>query len=160
ADLLLFAGRQPSLPPDRITVRLDDPKDLKDLVTRLESPTPMSRPWLGVHTIEVRRAVNPVAIRVEPGSPAAKAGVKLGDALVSRGGTALTRPGDVEAAVSGMKEGGQASLMVQSPGTAPRPTNIALGTTPMMVGLDDPGLLYTRLAAEMGWRARTEGANG
>lgn len=160
AELLLFSGRFPSLPPDRLVVRADDPADLKALVARLETPTPLSRPWLGVHTIEVHRAVNPIAIRVEPGSPAAKAGVKLGDALVSLGGKGLARPRDLESAMAVMKEGGQASLMVQTSGAAPRPLNVALGSTPMMVGMDEPAMLYTRLAAEMSWRSRMEGSTG
>ncbi len=160
AELVLHAARYPALPPDRFTVRLDDAADLKKLISRLDTPTPLSRPWLGVRAIEMHRSVNPVAIRVQPSSPAAKSGVKVGDAIVSLGGKGLTTPRDLDAAVSSLKSGAQASLMLQTSGTAPRPVNVMVANSPMMALLDDPAQLYTRLAAEMSWRARAEAAAG
>ena len=79
---------------------------------------------------------------------------------MSLGGQPLASAADLDKAISTLKEGAQASLMLQAPGAAPRQVNNALGATPVMVSMDDPAQLYARLAAEMAWRARSETASG
>ncbi|HKY34085.1 MAG TPA: PEGA domain-containing protein [Candidatus Polarisedimenticolia bacterium] len=158
AEVLIYAARHPGMPPDRLLVRLDDPAALSQFIARLDRPTPLTRPWLGVRAIEIHRAVNPVAIRVQPDSPAAKAGVKLGESIISLGGRPLASPRDLASAISELPEGAQASLAVQPPRGMPRQVNVALGSSPVMAAMDDPGLLYAVLAAEMSFRARWEAA--
>jgi len=145
---------------DRFEISLDDKTQAKELLARLDIAPDLSAPWIGLEAIEQHRAPNPIVIRVQPGGPAAKAGAHIGDAVVSLGGKPVASPRDLRAALEALHEGAQASLMLQSPGAAPRQVNLAVGSTPVMLPPPKGGQIVSRLAAELSYRARLEAASG
>ncbi len=157
-ELILRSARFPI--EDRLTVSLENPDQVKELLARLDAETPLTRPWLGVSAIETHRSSNPLVIRVAPGSPAEKAGVKVGETVVSLGGADVAAPRDLEDALGRLREGAQASLMVQARGSQPRVLNISVGSTAVLPDAPDSGRLRSRLAAELWFKERMETAMG
>ncbi|HET9480724.1 MAG TPA: PEGA domain-containing protein [Candidatus Polarisedimenticolia bacterium] len=156
----LYDAAHPQMPPDTLPVSLDDETDTEKLLALLEGQLPMTRPWIGLRLIETHNTVNPTAIRIPPDGPAGKAGVRLGQRIVSLGGTPVRSPADLAKALAGLKEGAQASLTIQQPGGAPRQVNVLVGSSPVVAGLADASVRYSLLAARMGFRARMEAARG
>ena len=69
--------------PDRIRVPLEDDEEIVGLVASALAPTArLRRPYLGAVLIDSALASGPVVFSVAPGSPAAGAGVRVGDVLV------------------------------------------------------------------------------
>ena len=159
ADVTLYSSRYPAL-VDRIAVSLDGESGVKDLIASLSREPRLKAPWLGLRIIETRRTTNPVAVRVVPDGPASKAGVKPGEAVVSLGGKPVASAADLDRVVAGMKEGAQASLMLQGAGQAPRQVNVAIASTPLLVPPAKLDHLRSAFAAEMAYKARLESALG
>jgi hypothetical protein len=163
-EVLLYPAR-PSLRPlrDRLPISLEEKDrsgDLKGLLRKLEATSTLAVPWIGLRAIDTHGAANPVVVRVPPGGPAASAGVKAGETIVSLGGKAIGSSRDIEVAVSSMKEGTQASLSLQAPGEAPRQVNVVIESTPVMVQPFETGRLQSRIATELYFRAGMEAALG
>ncbi|HET6374000.1 MAG TPA: PEGA domain-containing protein, partial [Candidatus Polarisedimenticolia bacterium] len=145
---------------DRGEISLEDEGAKDALLARLESRTNLDAPWLGLSVIERYQNVNPTVVRVLPGSPALAAGVKVGDRIVSVAGTQVHAPADLLAATAKLPRPGQASLIVQGPGAAPRSLNIAVGATMLVPNPRAPSLSKPLLAAELSYRAAMEAAAG
>src|SRR5262249_24490307 len=92
---MIAAGPSLGLPRERLTLSLEDDTQTKDFVSRLDAATALVGPWIGLETVEVRRAPNPIIIRVPPSGPAAKSGARPGDAVVSLGGKGVSSPRDL-----------------------------------------------------------------
>ncbi len=159
ADLIFNLPDYPGV-TDTLTLSLSGDEPFGDLVARLDRPETLSRPWLGLHIIELLRSTNPVAIRVEPGSPAAEAGAVVGEGVVSLGGRAIRNPSDLAEALAGLREGARASLTLQAPGQQPRQVNVTIGSTPVIAPPEVPGRLDTVTAARLAFKARMEAATG
>jgi S1-C subfamily serine protease len=94
------------------------------LVSEIASGRVNERAWLGVSTVPIAAPAELAALLadgragallvagVEPDSPAAKAGVRVGDILESLGGRALGQPGDLVSALDVAKPGADLSIVV------------------------------------------------
>jgi membrane-associated protease RseP (regulator of RpoE activity) len=70
-----------------------------------------STPWLGLQMESL--PVNRVLVAgVTPGSPADRAGVGVGDLIVGVNGKAVSSPGDVDAALAGLRSGDRVKLQI------------------------------------------------
>jgi hypothetical protein len=71
-----------------------------------------STPWLGLQmeSVPVGRVL---VAAVVPGSPADHAGVGVGDLILGVNGKAVSSPGDVDAAVSGLRVGDRVRLQIE-----------------------------------------------
>ncbi len=145
---------------DRLEISLDDKAQVEELRSRLEARTKLTSPWLGISVIETHGSANPIVIRVRPASPAAEAGVQLGDAVVSLAGAPIASGRDLNTALSGLKEGSQSSLTLQRAGAPPFTLNVRVGSTPVMLPPEDPGRIRSSQAAELTYRAKMEQALG
>jgi thiol-disulfide isomerase/thioredoxin len=86
--------------------------------------------WLGVELAAVPPGEAGVLVRdVVPGAPAAQAGIKAGDRILSVAGEAVLRPQDVVRTVSLHRAGERLSLGLERAG-APRLLAVALGARP------------------------------
>jgi hypothetical protein len=72
----------------------------------------------------------------------------------------VATPRDLRDALGRLREGAQASLMVQARGSQPRVLNISVGSTPVLPDSPDSGRLRSRLAAELWFKERMETALG
>lgn len=86
---------------------------IKPIIDRLKSGKPIERAMLG---IELTESHGEIILSPVEGQPAAKAGVKKGDVLVSIDGRKYTKIADVIGYVTGLKPGDKVDLVVRRSG--------------------------------------------
>jgi hypothetical protein len=100
----------------------------------------------------------PLVVRVLPGGPSAKAGLRAGDRIKSVGNrnTALVRDVNQAIAAEMARPGGlRPTLVLAVEGaTGSRTVRVAPDDGPVVVPLSDPALLYNRALAEFRLRSR------
>lgn len=145
--------------PDVVRLRLDKAEGVADFVARLDSaPLDAATLWgLGLSDTTLPPG-GPVVARVLPGSPAAKAGVRVGDRVTSVGTKKTTTTREAMAALDAesARGGGVRSAVVVTLQAAEgtRTTRLAPVDAPALLSLTDPRLLYNRALAEYRLRAR------
>jgi putative serine protease PepD len=100
---------------------------VREVVPRLASGQTIERPYLGLTTAAGSAGVEVQA--VTPGSPAARAGLRSGDVVVSVDGHAVSEPGDVTDALDGHEPGDSVEVEVERDGSRER-LDVTLGTRP------------------------------
>jgi tetratricopeptide (TPR) repeat protein len=154
--LALYSVAHPS--PDIVTLRIDRPDGARDFLRRLDSAPPQNGSWWGMGLVDTLLADGPLVARVLPGSPAAKAGLKVGDRVKGVGNrkaqsvrelfqalaVEMDRPGGLKAAV----------VLPVEDATGQRTVRVAPGESPVVIPLTDPSLLYNRALAEFRLRSR------
>jgi S1-C subfamily serine protease len=84
-----------------------------------------SRPWLGV---DVANSVGGVlVVRVFPGSPAQKAGIKPGDVITQIDTQPIAAPAILTATISGLQPGDQVDVQLER-GRATKTVDVTLGS--------------------------------
>jgi len=145
--------------PDVVTLRADRPEGIRDFVRRLDTAPADKEAWWGFGLADTLIDDGPVVVRVLPGSPAAKAGLRVGDRVKGVGnrkvqsvrdaeqaiGVEMARPGGLKAAV----------VLAVEDASGPRTVRVAPGESPVVVPLTDPALLYNRALAEFRLRSRS-----
>jgi hypothetical protein len=158
--LALYSAHHPA--PDLVVLHTDRPEGLRELVDRLDSAPPEDGAWWGMGLVDTLLDEDgpggPLVVRVLPGSPSAKAGLRAGDRVQMVGDgkvrsvhevsqaleAAVTRPGGLKSAVV---------LAVQGAG-GQRTVRVAPGEAPVVLPLTDPTVLYNRALAEFRLRSR------
>lgn len=136
-------------------VRWTPPDGLRALVARLDVPADAAefvyKQDIGIRVVDTSLRDAPlVVVRVEPGSPAAQAGLTPGDGIESVDGAAATaqqlaeqvrqkRPGDVLA------------LRVSTPGQPPRQVSLPIQRRPRLAPMFDPVLLANAVVAKLSY---------
>ncbi len=87
---------------------------VRDVIPRLERGETIKRAYLGVSTGPGSGGVTVAS--VSAGAPAATAGLRVGDVIVSVGGTRVTDPDDVSAAIQDRHPGDQVEIEVRRGG--------------------------------------------
>lgn len=100
---------------------------VREVVPRLASGQTIERPYLGVTT--AARSGGVEVQDVTPGSPAARAGLRAGDVVVSIDGRAVSEPGDVTDALDGNEPGDSVEVELERDGSRER-LDVTLGTRP------------------------------
>jgi putative serine protease PepD len=98
-----------------------------DVVPRLARGLTIERPYLGLTSAAGASGVEVVA--VAPGGPAARAGLRAGDRVVSVDGDAVSEPGDVTDALDGLEPGDSVELEIERGGEREE-LDVTLGTRP------------------------------
>ena len=91
-----------------------------------------------------------VVANVVSGAPADKAGIKMGDVILSVDGTAVTPQNDLAGLIAQRKPGDTVALSVESSGQKPREVQVTLGTNPQKADAPYLGIQYTLGAARLG----------
>lgn len=145
--------------PDTARLRLDDAAGVRDLLARLDAVPPDSDDFWGFNLVDSALPPSaPLVARVLPGSPAAKAGMRVGDRLVAVGSRKVqtAREADEALDAESRRSGGVRTgvvLLLQATDEA-RSTRLQPTDAPALLALGDPGLLYNRALAEFRLRAR------
>ncbi|MFQ5890504.1 MAG: PEGA domain-containing protein [Gemmatimonadota bacterium] len=150
--------------PDRFALRTDRPQGARDLVRRLDAAPAERETWWGlgmVDTLLRGRAAGhgPLVVRVLPGSPAAKAGLRVGDRVLRVGRVKVRGVEEAARAMTGQMAGpgGLRTPVVLDvdDGTGARTVRMEPGSSPAVIPLFDPTLLYNRALAEFRLRSRS-----
>jgi membrane-associated protease RseP (regulator of RpoE activity) len=128
-----------------------------------EAETHHQRPWLGVVLNETEEGPGALVEIVEPGSPAAQAGLRPGDTLLAINAKKVASPEDAVEILEAMKPGSKVNLRVNREGKEST-VKATLGSMPPFPGrgpaFGPPMMLYEhqRLAKEAEQRQRIEAA--
>ncbi|MEA2157237.1 MAG: hypothetical protein QOE11_3377 [Solirubrobacteraceae bacterium] len=101
----------------------------KQVLPQLKTGKAIKRPYLGVSTSDPDTGTGAIVERVVPGGPAADAGLRTGDRIVSVGGHAISASADVAGAVIASKPGDSIQIQVKR-GGADKTVTAKLGTRP------------------------------
>ncbi len=127
-------------------------------LARIDQRVTSYRPWSGLITVDTQLFPDGVPVlRIVPGSPAAEAGVQVGELVTAADGKPVTRTTDLLAAVAGKKPKDKLALHLKG-GAAPRTAELTLGQTPQEIPLFDPSLFYNKVMMDL--RAQVEGYPG
>lgn len=145
--------------PDIARLRTDQPDQVRSFVERLDSAPQESDVWWGMTLADSGLgSTGPVVVRVLPGSPAAKAGLRIGDRiqLVATSKVQGTRDALAVMEKESQRKGGVRVPVVLSVdgGDSVRTVRLAAGEAPSVIPLTESGLLYNRALAEFRLRAR------
>jgi tetratricopeptide (TPR) repeat protein len=156
----LYSTLHPS--PDIVRLRTDNDDGLRDLVARLDTLPPETSTWWGVGLADTTLPPGgPLVVRVLPGSPAAKSGLKAGDRIQVVG---TRKVASTREALQAMESDSTHAGGVRSPviltvdgGDGARTVRMAPGDAPALISAGAANLLYNRALEEFRLRARAAG---
>jgi S1-C subfamily serine protease len=99
-------------------------------IVRSGRVTRSGRAYLGVRVASAPGAPGVVVAGVEPGGPAAKAGIRAGELIVSVAGTPTPTTDALAAALAGLRPGQRTTVGVVAPDGARRSVRVTLGQLP------------------------------
>ncbi|HXI04270.1 MAG TPA: PEGA domain-containing protein, partial [Candidatus Saccharimonadales bacterium] len=145
-ELLLYGPLHEQ--PDRRILQAGTEETFRGVAAALDRELPVQMPWSGIKLIDIRGSEHPVILDVSPGSPAATAGITSGESLVSMGGADIRLASDFAAALSKASPGAPTTVKVQDEkGT--HDVDVVMRTTPVMLPLEDPEILYNKAIADL-----------
>jgi tetratricopeptide (TPR) repeat protein len=147
---LLAAG---SSIPDILEMRLDRPESIAAVVERLDRPTALSRPTIGVTTIDVADVSGAIVVGTDPKTAP---GIAVGDIIVGVGGQPLADASALSTLVAGRAANDVLTLDLRSAEGATKQAKLTVSATPRVISLFDPTILSNRVLLDM--RARLAGA--
>ena len=101
----------------------------KSVLAQLKRGEQIKRAYLGVKTGDALTGTGAVVDSVVPGGPAADAGLRAGDRVLSVAGRTVDKSTDIAAAISGAKPGTEVKIGVRR-GDGERTLGVMLGTRP------------------------------
>ena len=110
-------------------IAIDKAKPIVDRLRSGQSTATSPRAYLGVSSQAVDGTPGATVIDVGPGTPAAGAGLQVGDVIVALDNTPVTDPDSLSAAIGAKKPGDRATVTYQRAG-ARRTAQVTLGTRP------------------------------
>ena len=115
------------------------------------------RPWSGLITVDSLLQEGVPVLRVVAGSPAAQAGVQVGEVLYAAEGKPITKTAEFLALVEQRKPKDKIALNLKGP-QGNRTVEIVLAQTAQQIPLFDPSLLYNKVMMDL--RLVTDGYPG
>jgi tetratricopeptide (TPR) repeat protein len=126
-------------------------------LSAIDQKATVYRPWTGLITVDTLLHDGVPVLRVVPGSPAARAGIEVGEVLYAAEGNPVQRTMDLLSLVEGSKPQDTIGLHLRGP-EGERAVALALGETPQEIPLNDPSLLYNKVMMDL--RQQAEGYPG
>ena len=141
ADLWFIPTAPAPALPARLRVDLEASDGLTALLPYFEPRLVFERSSLGIEVIDSMAAERPVVTFVAPGSPAAQAGIRLGEHIAELDGQPVMNAAALTELLASRTPGSRIELSV-SAGPAARSVAVTLGTSPSVVSASDARLLY------------------
>jgi tetratricopeptide (TPR) repeat protein len=127
-------------------------------IGKVDEKATLYKPWSGLITVDTRFHEGVPVLRIVPGSPAAQAGIQVGEILYSAEGKPVKLTADLLGLVDQKKPGERVALHVKDAAGASRAVDLLLGQTPQEIPLYEPGLLYNKVMMDL--RLQVEGYPG
>jgi tetratricopeptide (TPR) repeat protein len=151
---LLAAGNTVT---DRWDVTYSEAASFLRFVSAVDQKVRIYKPWTGVITVDTLLHEGVPILRVLDNSPAAQAGIQVGDLLYAAEGTTVARTADLIAAVETKKAGDKLALHLKGP-SGTRAVELTVAQTPQEIPLNEPTLLYNKVMMDL--RQQVEGYPG
>jgi hypothetical protein len=136
ATLWVWAAAPGPSRPDRLRLKVGDPAEIERLRAAFDRAVEIKRPYFGALAVNSAAAPHPLLIDVTPESPAAKAGLQVGDLILGVAGTPVQSRAELEARWRAIEPGETVDVAVSSPAGA-RTVKLTLGSSPLLV-VDPP----------------------
>ena len=142
--------------PDIVEVRLDTPGSITAIVERLTRPLSMFGSSIGISAVDVADVSGPVVVGVDSNGPAARAGVQVGDVVVTIDGQPVADAAALAIQIARKGTTGAMKVELKTRAGAAKPVEITAVMTPRVIGLADQGLLVNPILLDL--RARLQQA--
>ena len=154
---LLAAGNTRA---EAVDVAFGEAPAYEPLIKRLDAQFRSERPWSGLVTVDTLLQEGVPVLRVVAASPAAQAGIAVGDVVLAADGQPVKQTAELLAAVAAKKPGDRMVLQVRGAavGSQPRGVELALGSSAREIPLYDPDVVYNKVMMDL--RAVVEGYPG
>jgi len=139
--LYLYSAEQPE--PDRVKLDLSSASDLQLFLSRLDRQPELRRPWIGATFSDTLLGKGPVVVRVVKSSPAANAGMRIGDQIVSVNDKAIAQALSLSVGTSGWNEKDRLAFSLRRD-TATQTLSVTVESTPVLLPLNAPDRLYNK----------------
>jgi hypothetical protein len=123
--------------PDTLTVVLDQPDSVRQVMSRLDAQLVLTHATLGVTTVDVLDVKGAVILDVEAGKPGAVAGLKAGEIVESLDGQTVTSVSDFENRLGSHQATERVTLGIRAQGGATRSVTAGLQVVPVLVAGTD-----------------------
>jgi hypothetical protein len=143
ADLWVWPSAPGPAIAERVRVSLADRRQLETVTRRLSEEIRFEKPWMGLQLIDSGVAAAPVVAHVVPGSPAAAAGIRAGEQLLTIAGNSAGTAANAANWLSTFSPGAAVVLGLRGPEGAERSVEVRLAASPVVVSPADPSLLYS-----------------
>jgi len=141
ADLWIWPAAPGPAVAERVSVSLADPGAFDALARRLSETVRFTRPWSGLELIDSLLSAAPIVAEVVPGGPADTAGVLPGERVLSVGGNDVATAATADEWFATFAPGASVALELSGP-SGDRIVELRMGSSPVVVGPNDPGRLY------------------
>jgi tetratricopeptide (TPR) repeat protein len=153
-SLYLYSSEQPE--PDRVKLDLSSASDLQLFLSRLDRQQELRRPWIGATFSDTLLGQGPVVVRVVKSSPAANAGMRIGDQVVSVNDKAVTQALSLSVSASGWSEKDRLAFSLKRD-AATQGLSVTVESTPVLLPLNAPDRLYNKALCD--YRQISKGAD-
>jgi hypothetical protein len=143
ADLWVWPSAPGPAIAERVRVSLADRRQLEAVTRRLSEEIRFEKPWMGLQLIDSAAAAGPVVAHLVPGSPAATAGIRVGEQLLTIAGNSAGTAANTANWLSTFSPGAAVVLALRGPEGAERSVEVRLAASPVVVSPADPSLLYS-----------------
>ena len=147
---LLASG---STAADVIELSLDNQASIAAAMSTLDRSLPLTRPSIGVTTIDVADVPGAVVAAIDANSPAAATTLKVGDVIVSVGGQPVSDAAAVAKAVAAQKAGQPVAIEAKDLAGAAKRADVPVFSTPVVIGLSEQGIPVNRVVLDLRARA-------
>ena len=155
AVLHLLAGGNATAEPFDVTFA--ESASYLPFLSKIDQRLTIYKPWSGIIAVDTLLHDGVPVLRVVPGSPAAAAGIQVGDILVAADGKPVKRTIDLLTAAEEKRPKDKLALQLKG-GAGPRTVELVLGETAQEIPLFEPTLLYNKVMMDL--RQQVEGYPG
>jgi tetratricopeptide (TPR) repeat protein len=126
-------------------------------IAKVDQRATSYRPWSGLITVDSLLVEGVPVLRVVPGSPAAQAGIQVGEVLNAVDGKPIAKTAELLALIEQKRPKDKVALQLKG-AQGSRAVELTLGQTAQEIPLFDPNLLYNKVMMDL--RLVTEGYPG
>ncbi len=142
ADLWVWPSAPGPAVAERVRLSLADSDALESVAAALSEAMTFQRSWTGMGLIASGMATTPVVAVVAPNGPAAAAGVRVGDQLVTVAGNNVATVAGSAAWFATFPPGSIVALGLSGP-DGERTVELRMESTPIVVGTAEPDRFYS-----------------
>ena len=130
--------------PDVIEINLEQPDAVTSAVSKIDEGLTVLTSSIGASVIDVVDLPGPVVASVDANGPAAKAGIHVGDVVVSGNGQPVADSVALTGLISALGNGQLLSVQVQNMTGVRRALDVSVQQRPRVLGISDQTMLVNR----------------
>jgi tetratricopeptide (TPR) repeat protein len=134
--------------PDIVEFSLDRPDTISSAVALLNQPIPLTRPAIGITTLDVADVTGAIVATVDPDGPS-RAALQPGDLILKAGTQTVNDTAAFNAALTPHAANDTLGIDLKDKTGAAKHVEVKVVMTPRLIGMNDQTLLANRVLAEL-----------